>query len=240
MYDDAGQVLKVAVRRYAYTTPEPGWAEGDPEAWWTAFCEATRELQQGGLGLDQIEAIAFTGQMHSAVLLDAAQRVLPPTILWLDRRAAEETEELQKQLGTAALSAQQHVHPPEVALAEPASPRNSGACPHHPLAEGLSALPAFRAGEHGFDRVWRSGVAGLAHRDLGAGPTCANRPGRRAFCRPFCQRMPSSVTPRPTVAAELGLNPNARIITGVGDVAALIGGAPPRPGESSARWAAPR
>ena len=36
--------------------------------------------------------------------------------------------------------------------------------------------------------------------------------------------------PRTGVAAQLGINPRARIINGVGDVAALIGGAPPRPG----------
>jgi xylulokinase len=37
-------------------------------------------------------------------------------------------------------------------------------------------------------------------------------------------------TPRADVAVELGLNPQAKIIVGMGDVAALIGGAPPRPG----------
>jgi len=98
MYDREGRILRVAARRYAYSTPEPGWAEGDPEAWWTAFCDAVRDLQADGLALDRIEAVAFTGQMHSAVLLDTARRVVAPTILWLDRRAAEETEELQAKL----------------------------------------------------------------------------------------------------------------------------------------------
>ena len=88
LYDREGRILRVAVRRYAYSTPESGWAEGDPEAWWTAFCDAVRELRADDLALDQIEAIAFTGQMHSAVLLDPAHHVIAPTILWLDRRAA--------------------------------------------------------------------------------------------------------------------------------------------------------
>jgi xylulokinase len=99
LYDDAGQVLQVAVRRYAYSTPEPGWAEGDPEAWWSAFCEACQELCGGSFGLDRVDAVVFTGQMHSAVLLDERHDVVPPTILWLDRRADRETEELVKLLG---------------------------------------------------------------------------------------------------------------------------------------------
>jgi xylulokinase len=49
--------------------------------------------------LAAVRVIAFTGQMHTAVLLDAAGAVIPPTILWLDRRAVAETAELQQRLG---------------------------------------------------------------------------------------------------------------------------------------------
>jgi xylulokinase len=228
VYDHAGRVLKVAVRRYAHTTPEPGWAEGDPEAWWTAFSEATRALQQGGLGLDQVEAIAFTGQMHSAVLLDAAQRVLPPTILWLDRRAVEETEELQKQLGL----------PPYQLNSTYTLPKLLWLRRHRP--EILARIRTL---------LWpkdflRFRLSGLVNTDLTEGGGAAlldwrtetwdlNRlalvgldPG---VLPPILPADAIIGTPRPAIAAELGLNPRARIITGVGDVAALIGGAPPRP-----------
>ncbi len=46
-----------------------------------------------------MQVLALTGQMHTAVLLDAEGKVIPPTILWLDRRATEETAELQARLG---------------------------------------------------------------------------------------------------------------------------------------------
>lgn len=228
VYDHAGRVLKVAVRRYAYTTPEPGWAEGDPEAWWTAFCDATRELQQGGLGLDQIEAIAFTGQMHSVVLLDAAHRVLPPTILWLDRRAGEETEELQKQLGLPPYQLNSTYSLPKLLWLSRRRP------------EILARVRTI---------LWpkdflRLQLSGLVHTDLtecGGAALLDWRTETWALDRLALTGLDASVlppilpadaivgTPRPTVAAELGLNPKARIITGVGDVAALIGGAPPRP-----------
>ncbi len=35
-----------------------------------------------------IDAIGLTGQMHGAVVLDGADRVLRPAILWNDQRTA--------------------------------------------------------------------------------------------------------------------------------------------------------
>ncbi len=46
-----------------------------------------------------MQVLALTGQMHTAVLLDADGEVLTPTILWLDRRAVAETGELQARFG---------------------------------------------------------------------------------------------------------------------------------------------
>jgi sugar (pentulose or hexulose) kinase len=37
LYDRAGQVTAQASRRYGYTTPQPGWAEADPESVVGAF-----------------------------------------------------------------------------------------------------------------------------------------------------------------------------------------------------------
>ena len=229
VYDNAGRVLKVAVHRYAYTTPAPGWAEGDPEAWWAAFCEATRELQQGGWGLDHVEAVAFTGQMHSAVLLDAAQRVLPPTILWLDRRAAEETEDLQNRLGLPSYQLNSTYTLPKLLWLSH----------HHPeiLARVRTIL-----WPKDYLRFRLSGLVGTDLTECGGAALLDWRTETWDLDRLALTGLDASVlppilpadavvgTPRPTVAAELGLNPNARIITGVGDVAALIGGAPPRPG----------
>ena len=95
VYDRGGQALAVASQRYGYATPQPGWAEADPHAWWDAFDAAVTELGQQGDGLGQVQVVAVTGQMHTAVLLDAEGEALAPTILWLDRRAVAETSELQ-------------------------------------------------------------------------------------------------------------------------------------------------
>ena len=39
-----GQVLAETAEAYAVTHPGPGWAETDPDHWWTAICAATRAI----------------------------------------------------------------------------------------------------------------------------------------------------------------------------------------------------
>ena len=38
--DASGNTLAEATRSYPLLTPQPGWTEQDPNAWWTAACEA--------------------------------------------------------------------------------------------------------------------------------------------------------------------------------------------------------
>ncbi len=71
--------------------PAPGHSEQDPEAWWQATLEAVAELGRGhGAALAAVSGIGLSGQMHGAVLLDAAGAVLRPAILWNDVRATAE------------------------------------------------------------------------------------------------------------------------------------------------------
>ena len=62
-----------------------GWAESDPEDWWTSTRAAVRAAV-GGRGGD-VRAIGLSGQMHGVVMLDAHGRTLRPAILWSDGRS---------------------------------------------------------------------------------------------------------------------------------------------------------
>jgi xylulokinase len=93
-----GEVLGRAEREYPLATPQPGWAEQDPEAWRRAAEEALEAL-----GADEIAGIGLTGQMHGLVALDAWQRVLRPAILWNDQRTAAECREIEERIGLARL-----------------------------------------------------------------------------------------------------------------------------------------
>jgi len=76
--------------------PHPLWSEQDPADWWAAADRAMRALAtRRGREVSGVRAIGLSGQMHGATLLDAADRVLRPAILWNDGRSAAECRELE-------------------------------------------------------------------------------------------------------------------------------------------------
>jgi xylulokinase len=77
--------------------PRPLWAEQDPEAWWRATCAVLRGLRRRHTReLAAVRGVGLSGQMHGATLLDAADRVLRPAILWNDGRSAPACGELER------------------------------------------------------------------------------------------------------------------------------------------------
>jgi xylulokinase len=96
--DGQGQVLGAADQGYDVAHPRPGWSEQDPADWIAATGRALAALR----GVHPVEmaalrGIGLSGQMHGAVLLDEADRVLRPCILWNDTRAAREAAGLDAQ-----------------------------------------------------------------------------------------------------------------------------------------------
>jgi xylulokinase len=93
---DDDTVLATATRALPVRRPAPGHSEQDPADWWAATCHGLDELRAtAGADLAATEAIALSGQMHGATLLDAAGEVLRPCILWNDGRAQAECAELE-------------------------------------------------------------------------------------------------------------------------------------------------
>lgn len=77
----------------AVMRPHSGWSEQDPAAWVAATDIAMKALAaQRDLG--DVRGIGLSGHMHGATLLDAADQVLRPCILWNDTRAAVEAAAL--------------------------------------------------------------------------------------------------------------------------------------------------
>ncbi|MDZ7801971.1 MAG: xylulokinase [Trueperaceae bacterium] len=87
--DANGRIAARASRAYALDTPRPGWAEQDPESWWTATADAVREVAKA-VGSGEVRAVGFSGQMHTLVLLDDAGRPTRPAISWADARSEAE------------------------------------------------------------------------------------------------------------------------------------------------------
>jgi len=100
LIDSHGEVIAEAEASYPLATPRPGWTEQDPEDWWRrsaevlgGICGKAREL--GG----EVAGVGLTGQMHSSVFLDAADRVIRPALLWNDTRTAAECREIERRAG---------------------------------------------------------------------------------------------------------------------------------------------
>jgi xylulokinase len=94
-----GEVLASVEEGYPLQTPQPGWAEQDPEDW--------RRAAEGALARLGVEpaAIGFSGQMHGLVCLDGGDRVLRPAILWNDQRTGAECAEIEERVGLERLIA---------------------------------------------------------------------------------------------------------------------------------------
>ncbi|HEV7577628.1 MAG TPA: xylulokinase [Caldimonas sp.] len=96
---DDHRVVAGASEPIATSRPHPLWSEQDPASWWSALDAALLRLRESHpAALAAVRAIAPAGQMHGAVLLDPADAVLRPAILWNDGRSARQCESLEAAL----------------------------------------------------------------------------------------------------------------------------------------------
>ena len=96
LVDDTQQVLAEHSVPMTVTRPHDGWSEQDPEQWEDAVHTA-----MGALGakadLSAVRGIGLAGHMHGATLIDSADNVLRPCMLWNDTRAADQAAAFDEQ-----------------------------------------------------------------------------------------------------------------------------------------------
>ena len=99
--DERGRVVAAATEEHqAFASPHIGWAEQHPDDWWRACGAAVQKaLAAGNLRGGQIACVGFSGQMHGAVMLDAADAVVRPALIWCDVRTEPQCRELNERLG---------------------------------------------------------------------------------------------------------------------------------------------
>jgi xylulokinase len=103
--DEEGRIAAAATEEHEpFASPKIGWAEQRPEDWWRAAGVAVRKaLAQGNLRGDQISCVGFSGQMHGAVMLDAAGEVVRSALIWCDVRTEKQCGELNERIGAERL-----------------------------------------------------------------------------------------------------------------------------------------
>lgn len=78
----------------------PLWAEQRPENWWDAAQDAIRGvLRESGVSGKDVGGIGLSGQMHGLTLLDAADQVIRPALIWCDQRSQTQVDWINEQVG---------------------------------------------------------------------------------------------------------------------------------------------
>lgn len=90
-----GEVLALVSRPVALRSPQPGWAEEDPEEWRSNVCAIVPELlKEASITAQDVRGIGVTGMLPAVVLLDGDGRLLRPSIQQSDGRCGEEVADL--------------------------------------------------------------------------------------------------------------------------------------------------
>jgi xylulokinase len=103
-----GELVAEAATPLEVSRPQPLWSEQAPADWLAAVDRAMLALREQAdpARWRRVRALAAAGQMHGAVLLDAAGKVLRPAILWNDGRSQAQCGELeQREPRTRAITA---------------------------------------------------------------------------------------------------------------------------------------
>ena len=101
LVDEHGKV------RHACTAPHeemrmegPLWAEQRPENWWDAAQRAVcGVLEQAHASGGDVRGIGLSGQMHGLVILDAADQVIRPSLIWCDQRSQDQVDAINRAVG---------------------------------------------------------------------------------------------------------------------------------------------
>lgn len=100
-----GKVVYSETYNYPILNPKKGYSEQNPQEWFDAAKNFINKLRQYDPEVTKrIEAISFSGQMHSLVLLDKNNEVIRDAILWNDVRTTNQCEFLKNTIGPELLA----------------------------------------------------------------------------------------------------------------------------------------
>jgi FGGY-family pentulose kinase len=95
LFDREGTPQSFHAVEFATRHPRPGWAEQDPDEWWSSLVRAVpAALQEGGVSPEEIAGISVDATAATVLAVDADGRPLRPAILWMDVRASEQAERI--------------------------------------------------------------------------------------------------------------------------------------------------
>lgn len=97
LFSEEGSLVASVTQHYPVYYSNGNWAEQDPNDWWNAVVESTRQLVAHVDPAD-IAAASFSGQMMGCVCVDEAGNPLRNAIIWADMRATEQEAEIRQRI----------------------------------------------------------------------------------------------------------------------------------------------
>jgi len=100
IFDDEGNLVASAFKIYQTYYPGNLSVEQNPEDWWNAVCNATKELlEKSKINKSMLACLAFSGQMMGCVPVDKNGEPLGRALIWADQRGMRQAERLISKLG---------------------------------------------------------------------------------------------------------------------------------------------
>lgn len=97
--DCAGQVKSRATLRYGLSKSGADIAEQCPDDWWECLRRGLRVLFDDGVTPRSVRAVGVSGQLNGVVLVDADRQPVRDSIIWLDKRASYESDQINHAVG---------------------------------------------------------------------------------------------------------------------------------------------
>ncbi|WP_394916929.1 xylulokinase [uncultured Robinsoniella sp.] len=100
VFEKNGTVIAAGTGDYPVYYPQPGWAEQNPDEWWTAVCETIKTLlEKNHIDAQEIAGVGIDGQSWSAIPIDQEGNALANTPIWMDTRAQDICDRINREIG---------------------------------------------------------------------------------------------------------------------------------------------
>jgi FGGY-family pentulose kinase len=97
IFDTEGTPVVFGGREFSIKYPRPGWAEQDPDEWWTCLVAAVKDaMGQSGVPAGEISGISLDATSSTVLAMDEKDRHLRPAIMWMDVRSSEQADRIAR------------------------------------------------------------------------------------------------------------------------------------------------
>ena len=105
LMDITGRLIAQDLQEYDVMTPKPLWAEQWPDVWYRAVKRSIKNVmeqakKERNIAAEDVKGIAISGLYGgSGIPLDENMEAVRPCMIWMDRRAEEETKWVLETIG---------------------------------------------------------------------------------------------------------------------------------------------